>query len=78
MADWKLRYRSSLAKTRGVDEVLIQTTQPDYTKAKQVADFWLSKHRAHPSTRFVSLEPNCVQTEADMDKELKAQKPTAA
>jgi hypothetical protein len=67
---WQLRYRSPISPTKGVDDVQISTNSTDEARAKVVADYWLAKKMAHPSTRFVFVRRAVVQTEEDMIKEL--------
>lgn len=74
--DWQLRYRSPGSPTKGVDDVLIQTNSPDPARAREVADYWLARSMAHPSTTFVYLRRVVVQTEDDMVKEQAAQSGT--
>src|SRR2546425_550608 len=63
---WKLRFKSPLAPTRGVWDVLIETNSPEYDNARKVADFYLSDRMPHPSTRFVMLEPAIAFSEDEM------------
>lgn len=66
---WQLTYRSPIADSKGVDNVLIETNSTHEHVAREVATYWLETHRAHPSTRFVAIRQIVVQTEDDMRRE---------
>lgn len=63
---WQLRYRSPLAPTRGVDDVIIETETEDQAEADKLAKWWLDTKVPSPSTRFVYVRRLVVATTADM------------
>lgn len=72
---WQLRYRSPLAPTKGVDDVIIETEADDPAEARTLADWWLATKVGSPSTRFVYVRRLVVATSAEMRA---AQSPTKA
>lgn len=71
---WRLRYRSTLSPTRGVDEVNIATKTADPVKARAVAEFWLARSMSHQSTKFIDVRPFLACTEDELLAEQKAAK----
>lgn len=63
---WQLRYRSPLAPTKGVDDVIIETEADDAAEARKLADWWLATKVPSPSTRFVYVRRLVVATSAEM------------
>jgi len=63
---WKLRFKSAMAPSRGVWDVCIESNSSDYDNAKKVADDYLTVMMPHPSTRFVMLEPFVAYSEDEM------------
>lgn len=76
MTQWQLRYRSPLAPTKGVDDVIIETDSDLEPDAHALAQWWLATHMASPATRFVFVRRLVVATSAEMRAAKKA--PVAA
>ncbi len=66
---WKLRYKSAMSPSRGVYDVLIESNSADYDQARWVAEDYLKSKMAHPSTRFVMLEPAVAHSEDEAARE---------
>jgi len=69
---WELRYRSPLAPSKGVDDIIISTDTDDEQQARKVADDFLATKVAHPSTRFISLRLFVAHSEKAMRARLTA------
>lgn len=55
---WRLRFKSPMAPSRGVWDVTIETNSPDYDTARIVAEDYLQTKMAHPNTSPpIILEP---------------------
>jgi hypothetical protein len=78
MTQWQLRYRSPLAPTKGVDDVIIETDSDHEPDAHALAQWWLATHMASPATRFVFVRRLVVATSAEMKAAKKAPATTDA
>jgi hypothetical protein len=58
-----------MSPTRGVYDVTIESNSADYDEARWVAEDYLKSKLAHPSTKFIMLEPAVAHSQDEAAKE---------